>query len=372
MTDITWTNVTVALDQLQPWEHNPKTSTAKQHRQLNESADSLGQFQTIAIGPFDGNGKAPVYDGHQRLSAWKAKHGGRLAVQALQSSRLLTDQERRKIAIVSRQIGAWDWDALSAWQPDELTAWGFDVDLLTDWRRDVAALGDFLESEEEPEQGDAEPLLGDDYEFPLTEGVPDALWPSDNRFGIPSLSLERQGDAVELPVEIWGAKRRGTNCGTLLFYTEDYRFRALWENPIKITETGAVCFVEPNFSVYQNFPLAIALYRTYQKRWMARYWQSLGVRCFVDLNVNPNYYEVNLLGVPKGWRAWATRGYTDRLEYTEQELVIAREHAETNDILFLVYGGGKKVMEWCENNGAVWISEDMDRAKGLYEEVLYG
>ena len=150
MSDITWPIVSVTLDQLQPWDGNPNTSSAKNQAQLNDSADDLGQFQTIAVGPFDGNGKAPVYDGHQRLSAWKAKHGGKLAVQALQSSRPLTDQERRKIAIYSRQIGAWDWDVLSAWEPTELTAWGFDVDLLTDWRRDVAALDNFIASENPP------------------------------------------------------------------------------------------------------------------------------------------------------------------------------------------------------------------------------
>lgn len=169
MSDITWTVVTVTLDQLQPWEYNPKTSTAKQHAQLNDSAETLGQFQTIAIGPFDGNGKAPVYDGHQRLSAWLAQHGGKFALVALQSSRPLTDQERRKIAIVSRQIGAWDWDILSAWQPDELTAWGFDVDLLTDWRRDVAALGSFIASETDTDWGDAFGALPDGERAPFQQ-----------------------------------------------------------------------------------------------------------------------------------------------------------------------------------------------------------
>lgn len=155
MTDITWTNVTASLADLQPWEHNPKTSTKKQAGQLARSFDELGQFQTIAIGP-----AGEVYDGHQRLTALLAAHGPGYQVEARQASRPLTEQERRKIAIYSRQIGAWDWDILSGWQPQELTAWGFDVDLLTDWRRDVAALGDFLGGEDKPpEAGDAEPQI---------------------------------------------------------------------------------------------------------------------------------------------------------------------------------------------------------------------
>jgi hypothetical protein len=59
----------------------------------------------------------------------------------------LTDEERRKIAWYSRQIGAWDWDKLANWPADELMEWGADTDLLTDWRRDVAALGTMIESQ---------------------------------------------------------------------------------------------------------------------------------------------------------------------------------------------------------------------------------
>ena len=145
---LTWTLVTVSLAQLHPWEGNPKTTTRKQAGQLVTSRDDLGQFQTVAISPFDAAGLALVYDGHQRLSAWRQAYGPDFTIQALQASRPLTAQEQRKVAIYSRQIGAWDWDILSGWEPTELTAWGFDTDLLTDWRRDVAALGNFIGSEE--------------------------------------------------------------------------------------------------------------------------------------------------------------------------------------------------------------------------------
>ena len=371
MSDLSWTNVTVKLSDLLPWTGNPKTSTGKNAKQLQDSRDELGQFQTVAIEP---TGKAGVYqvaDGHQRLSAWLAKYGKAAEIDARLASRPLTETERRKIAIYSRQIGAWDWDTLSGWEPDELTEWGFDADLLGEWGRDYSNLALMIAADDD-ENGGGDGDDDDGGEAPLFAGIPDAIWPTDNKFGIPLLSIDRQADALEIPVEIWGAKKRGTGCGTLAFYTEDYRFAALWSKPDDIMRAGAASFVEPNFSIYQDFPLAVALWRTYQKRWLARYWQSLGMRCFVDLNVNPNYYDVNLLGVPKGWKAYATRGYSDRLEYTGQELGMAKEHAGTDDIMFVVYGGGKQVKAWCEDNGAVWISEDMDRAKGLYEEAIYG
>jgi hypothetical protein len=160
MTDITWETTTIKLSQLTPWADNPKTSTGKQQAHLTNSFDELGQFQTVAISP-DGD----VYDGHQRLSALLAKHGGDYEVIAMQSNRPLTEQERRKIAIYSRQIGAWDWDVLSSWEPAELIDWGFDADTLGDWGRDYSNLREML---------GVEISLPDDDEWGAGfDGVPD-------------------------------------------------------------------------------------------------------------------------------------------------------------------------------------------------------
>ena len=180
MAKITWKIVSVKLSQLSPWEGNPKTSTGKQAGQLNKSHDELGQFQTVAIGPTNGDGRFPVYDGHQRLTAWRMDNGLGFEIQALQSSRPLTETERRKIAIYSRQIGAWDWDIISGWEPVELTEWGFDGDLLTDWRRDVASLGNFLESEVVP---DFEPV--DESEQPRLDQKSPVTCPHCNEEFVP-------------------------------------------------------------------------------------------------------------------------------------------------------------------------------------------
>ncbi len=150
MSDITWTNVTVKLSQLIPWEDNPKTSTAKDAKQLEVSYEELNQFQTVAIEPTSKPNIYKVADGHQRLSSWLMSFGKEFAIDARLASRPLTEQERRKIAIYSRQIGAWDWDILSGWEATELIDWGFDNDLLTTWRNDAGALGVMLGSEEEP------------------------------------------------------------------------------------------------------------------------------------------------------------------------------------------------------------------------------
>lgn len=198
-------------------------------------------------------------------------------------------------------------------------------------------------------------------QLPIPFYVPDAIFPSDNDYGIPLLDVERQMDTVEMPIESWGSRARRHGTGTIHFYTEDYRFRTVWERPEQVLNTGAHCVVEPNYSVYANYPEAVAIYRIYQKRWLARYWQHNGVKVAVDLNVHPDYYELNMIGVPDGWYSYATRGYTDRLEYIDIELEMAEKKAG-NDVVFMVYGGGKAVREHaCKlaARGVVYVTEHM-------------
>lgn len=204
--------------------------------------------------------------------------------------------------------------------------------------------------------------------------VPDCVWPTDNEAGIPLLDINKQADAIDLPVNIWGARLGRTALtrlgGTVLFYTEDYRFVGVWKNPTTVIRGRLVNAGEVNYSVYTQMPPTVALYQTYKKRWLARYWQQAGLKIIVDLNVASQYWKMNLLGVPHGWRAYSTRGYTSRLDALEIELQIACTHAGTEDVIFVVYGGGRKVREWCMVNAhrhVIWIPEDLDIQKGIEE-----
>lgn len=146
-----WQNVTVKLSDLQPWEHNPRTMSKRQAQRLLKSWHELGQFQTIAIGPH-----GEVYDGHQRLNALLAAHGGNYAIEARQCERELSDDERATLTLAANlPAGAWNWDALSAWDADVLKDWGMDAEQLQQWNNDAANLATMLESAQ-PETGDAD------------------------------------------------------------------------------------------------------------------------------------------------------------------------------------------------------------------------
>lgn len=207
--------------------------------------------------------------------------------------------------------------------------------------------------------------------------VPDAFWPSDNDWEIPVLDLALQANAPDMPFVTWGmgkAARSKKMKGTWGFYTEDYRYAALWADPSPVPNSGCVNAVEPNYSCYGQTPRALALYRIYQKRYIARTWQMFGVRIFVDLNVNDRHFDLNLLGVPTGWKAYATRGYNERTDYIEEQYAMACERAQSDSILFLIYGGGQAVKELAKRLKAVHIneSERMDHVRlALMEAQVY-
>ncbi len=203
-------------------------------------------------------------------------------------------------------------------------------------------------------------------EFPLVAEEPGMRWPTDNKFGIPVLNPDYQADAFDTPVEVWGRRKRGSKAGTYVFYTDDTRLNALWSHPYRLLKTKCVTAVEPNFSIYDDTAAAVALWQIYRKRTLARYWQSKGIRICVDLNVAAGATLYNLLGVPKGWLAYATRGYADDLAALVRELKVARHHAGTDNVLFMVYGGGRLVREWCLDHAVYHVSEQSDQSNGRF------
>ena len=79
--------------------------------------------------------------------------------------------------------------------------------------------------------------------------VPDALFSSNNQFGIPTLLKDLQGTFVDLPVRGWGAVARPhTMRGTWHFFVDDYKFNALWKHPEAVLKTKAYNCVEANYT----------------------------------------------------------------------------------------------------------------------------
>jgi hypothetical protein len=185
-----------------------------------------------------------------------------------------------------------------------------------------------------------------------------ALYPSSNEWDVPALRLDMQPTCVPSPVLPWGSVARSRHMpGTWSLYVSDARFSALLRHPERLAETGCGAAVEPNISIYDQSPRAEVLWATYRKRLCVRTWQDLGLPTFVDLNVPARHRELCMLGVPRGYRAFASRGYSR----CPEDLV--EEHAQATawaggEPLFLVVGGSPRIEALCrELPGAVFAPD---------------
>ena len=196
--------------------------------------------------------------------------------------------------------------------------------------------------------------------LPQRGDVPDILFPTDNQWGIPVLAPAGQADFAAAPLLKWGRDRKARNVGgTWHFYTDDYKYLSLWTDPTPLLRTGCRAIIEPNFSCYSQTPPAVALAAIFAKRWLACYWQRHGIQVWVDLNVAPEHKEINLLGVPRTWRSFATRAYADRPGQVLDEWLHAAQYTGSSDLQFLVYGGGSITKALCQKNHWLWIPDDM-------------
>jgi hypothetical protein len=196
--------------------------------------------------------------------------------------------------------------------------------------------------------------------------VADLLFPSDNEWGVPALTLgepEAAPPAVTAPIAVWGSTTRRSQVATWCFYCDDYRFAGLWREPDAALIGGAGALVEPNYSVFDDSPAAVAIWAVYRKRWLAAYWQRAGASVWVDVCVAHRHAALNLLGVPRGWQRYATAGWDARVGDLDFELELCRRHAAGWPFTLMVYGGGQLVTEWCRRADVVHVGHRADARK---------
>lgn len=183
----------------------------------------------------------------------------------------------------------------------------------------------------------------------------DSMLPSDNIFNIPSLRMDRQPLCCTRPFFRFGEMRRtpeNAGKGTLCFYEADTKFKNITLE--KILKQHPQFVVETNESIFDETDITEALSIIKRKRYMSRILQNYGIGIFVDMHVSIRYSKMNLIGVPKGYKAYCTKG-TSNIELLEYEYDLARNHAEGDDLIFVVYGGSKKCLDFCKDHAAIYV-----------------
>lgn len=334
---------------------NPRAISKKKlellKRSIEDDPEMLG-LREILLYPF--GGKYVIIGGNMRYRALKELGHKEAIVKVLPET--LTPEKLRAIAIKDNSgFGEWDWDMLAnEWDEIDLGNWGIDIPGF-----DITPTG----KQETEEEKDTEEDEKTDF---LASMLGDRLYDSDNEYDIPTLRTDRQPvSGLLLPFAGWGADTRAKKgISTYHFYVEDYRFTAIWNNPLQVLESGCTELVEPNLSLFDTTPVAYGLQLIYMKRWIARLWQECGARIYADLNVAQKFYKYNRLGIPDGYNAFATRGYADRQEYLKMEIQTARDISGLDKPNMIVYGGGEKIREICLQNNVLYVEQFMaNRAK---------
>lgn len=196
--------------------------------------------------------------------------------------------------------------------------------------------------------------------FPFQpQTLDEIVFDADNPVGIPQLDLSMQATGLIEPVNVFNSvAKRNYQTGTCIFYSSDRRINSVWANPDIVPNAGFQVAVEPNFSIQYRMPPAVAIYEVFRKRWLARYWQTQGIKIIIDLNVAPNYRKLNLCGVPYGWKIFATRCCREYLWWLDEEYAIAKD-VSGGDPIFIVYGGkpGREIARRCARKGWIHVAD---------------
>jgi hypothetical protein len=351
------------VSELSLLKENPRKISKVDMDRLVDSIRINGFWKHRPITLSDRTGEIVVIAGNQRLKAAK-----KLKIEEVPTvlyHGLSEEQEKDIVLRDNINNGEWDFVALNNdyWGDTNFDFIGLQIpDPEADGKKGKKKSK--AESDEDAD-GDIDGEPYDDKEAFYRSMLNDCLYESNNEFDIPNLLLEKQAGKLQLPFAPWGADSRlRKDVTTYHFYVDDYRFEAIWKDPVKVLTSGVKALVEPNLSVYDTTPIAYGLHQIYKKRWIARYFQECGIQVYADLNVSVKFKEYNKMGIPKGYNAFFTRGYADRIEYLKIELEVAREISGLETPNLLVYGGGDEIRRFCADNNLVYVEQFINDKKG--------
>lgn len=364
------------ISEFKPQRKNANKHTARGLGMLDKSMSDHGFFGAMTSAA-DGE----IFDGSARLETAYERFGEDvepIIVEADGTRPIIVkridipsadDPRAKKMAIAANRIAAVDLD----WDADVLASIADEVDISDMFFEDeLARLVDEdaeMQHREVIGDNDADDIENDDKNDQRFDddqvAVPDMYFPSNNEWDIPLLDINMQAKYLDLPLHGWGTiSRKARNASqTIHFYVDDYRFNAIWKNPEQLIDCNPINVIEPNFTTSHGMGRAMILWLTFKKRWIARYWQTHGIRVFVDAFA-PDFEDINFMGVPHEWGAFATRylgvnpsGDIGGWEQVEATYAKCREYSTAEKLIFVVVGGRKDIEAKCAERGWFHVLE---------------
>ncbi len=136
-----------------------------------------------------------------------------------------------------------------------------------------------------------------------TLNIEKAFFPSCNEYGFPEIEgIKEQYSDVDWFSFNQREKAKIYYQSGLHFFIDDYCFDSVWNNPDKYIECMKKYkyVIQPDFSMYYNFPVALQIFNKYRNHWLARYYSFYGVSVIPNINVStPDCWEWSFIGYPK-------------------------------------------------------------------------
>jgi len=122
MNKITFTTEKRRVNDLVPYEHNPRRMTDKQVKDLTKSLEKFGLVEIPVV-----NKDNTLLAGHQRMKIMQLLGRGDEEIDVRVPNRQLNDKEAQEYNIRSnKNTGDWDFDLLAnAFEQSDLLDWGF-------------------------------------------------------------------------------------------------------------------------------------------------------------------------------------------------------------------------------------------------------
>lgn len=182
-------------------------------------------------------------------------------------------------------------------------------------------------------------------------------------YDIPQLPLEGQAtreailEGLGIEWLAWGSQARNKPLKATHFYTEDSRWTALEGKPDALKNAGVLFAIEPNYSTSNDMPQALVIADIYKKRRLSYDWIGQGIKVLVDVNVSRAFFREMLLGVPKGWKAFANRYNAQDPEHLLETYELITEQMGEG-IVYLVYGT-QGIAQICKERGWLFVDSDV-------------
>lgn len=246
----------IPLDQIKAYEGNAKIHTKRQIESIAESIKQFGMNTPIAV---DESGTL-IY-GHGRFEALK-----QLGYEKAPCIRLehMTEQQRKAYILADNKLNAqtgFDLNVLSA-ELESITDFdmgdfGFNLDFDIPEHKETYNTRTYKFENFDKEDFPGEGL----YDIPIVQGTQE----------VPDVTEWIDFDHVMREKQPMG---KGVH-----FFIHDYKFQRIWQRPERyLKPLGRFeCLISPDFSLYQDMPVALQIYNHYRKMWMAAYWQAHGL-----------------------------------------------------------------------------------------------